>query len=263
VRKDYELGEVLASGGFGTVSAGWRLRDDLPVALKVVEKSGIPLWEDQAKKIPMEIAILERLSAVPNVIRLLEWLEDEESFLLVLERPTPCQDMYDYIQENIFIPETRARDFFHQIIQIVTDLETEGVYHHDLKSENLLITYDDYQKPILKLIDFGAADKISDEPQELVNGTPHYYPPEYFLGFNYYGYEAMLWTLGMLLYDMTNGHLPFDSKDEIIDGRFTFESDPVLSDSLKDLVTSLLDHDPSSRPKVEEILSHPWMVNTD
>ncbi|MCL4146141.1 UNVERIFIED_CONTAM: hypothetical protein GTU68_059254, partial [Idotea baltica] len=256
---DYVIGDVVGKGGFGTVKEGWRLKDDLSVAFKRIEKARVPKWEDKKKTLPKEIAILERLSLVPNVVHLLGWFEDDISFLLVLERPDPCVDLFDYIQQQGFLYEPQAKQLFKDAVTIVNDVFEQGVLHLDIKSQNFLVTIDWSGIPSLKLIDFGSADYVSEKPYRRMSGTTLFYPSEWFLLGRFYGLFGTVWSLGVLLFDMTNGRLPFRSKEDIMSGVFCFQRSGLTED-LKNLICSLLNPDPCKRLSLDRILEHRWFT---
>lgn len=155
----YVVVRQIGCGGFGRVYAGIRKADGLPVALKYIEKSKVTQWvtvntaAGVAQKVPIEIALLGKVQPLAGVIRLYEYYELETVFILILERPTNCVDLFDYITSRGALSETEARQLFRQVCTIVRDCMRIGVLHRDIKDENLLLDLDTMQ---LKLIDFGS-----------------------------------------------------------------------------------------------------------
>ena len=94
----YKSGDVLAKGGFGTVFAGVRVIDETPVAIKNVAKIKIKEWVTlNGIKVPMELKLLQSVQSVEGVIKLLDFYERNDSFIYVMERPSDCKDLFDFI----------------------------------------------------------------------------------------------------------------------------------------------------------------------
>lgn len=260
----YQVGTVLGKGGFGTVYRGWRIADNLPVAVKQVARNRIHRYDIvNDVRVPREIALLLRLTNVPNVVQLLDWIEKDDSFLLIFERPDPCQDLFDYITENKFIPEAECRSLFRQLVHTVKQCYDEGVVHRDIKDENILITLDENNEPMLKLIDFGSGATVNrdDMPYHDFDGTRVYAPPEWITTAQYTAVPAAVWSLGVLLYDMVVGDIPFETDESILSNQVVFRTETQLSPAVMNLIKSCLRQDPSARPSLEDILAHPWISN--
>ncbi|KAL3080702.1 hypothetical protein niasHT_030608 [Heterodera trifolii] len=90
-------------------------------------------------KVPMEIALLARCSNVSGVIALIDWFSLPEGFLIVMERPIPCMDLFDFIHHQKMLDENLARFLFRPIVKSVIELTERKVLHRDLKDENILI----------------------------------------------------------------------------------------------------------------------------
>uniref|UniRef100_A0A8C2ATE2 non-specific serine/threonine protein kinase n=1 Tax=Cyprinus carpio TaxID=7962 RepID=A0A8C2ATE2_CYPCA len=94
-------GPMLGQGGFGSVFAGTRSSDGLPVAIKYVTKD--EGHEDMEGLLPLEVALMTRVSSAPvcpSVLKLLEWFDHPGRYVLILERPDPCQDLHRFCEEN-------------------------------------------------------------------------------------------------------------------------------------------------------------------
>lgn len=115
------------------------------------------LFQHKGHCFPLEVYLMRRVAKVDGVIRLLEVYENSENFLLVLERPHPVQDLFDYITEKEVLSEDTARCFMHQILKMVRDIHNAGVVHLDIKDENLLV---EVKTGRLRLIDFGSGDLL-------------------------------------------------------------------------------------------------------
>lgn len=107
----------------------------------------------------MEICLLKKVLNIPGVVLMLDWFEMKDSFVIVMERPEPVKDLFDYITEKGPLDEVSSRDFFRQIVDILINIHRVGVVHRDIKDENILV---DLKSGHLKLIDFGSGAFLKD-----------------------------------------------------------------------------------------------------
>lgn len=205
----------------------------------------------------MEVYILKKLSHIDGVIKFLDYFERSESIIMVMERPDPVQDLFDFISEQKCIDESMARGFFRQIVTTIASCHLAGIVHRDIKDENILVD----SSLNLKLIDFGAASPLQEELYTDFDGTRVYAPPEWIQQGKYHGTTAAVWSLGILLFDMVCGDIPFVSNEQILRAKVSFEKMEVPpSPECQDLIRSCLAVYPSHRPSLEEILNHVWMT---
>jgi len=255
--KLYKLGGVLGKGGFGTVFAAIRKKDKLHVAVKEVYKAKI-IKKTADGKTPLEVALMQQVRDVPGAIRILDWFEMSESFFIVMEKFT-CQDLFDYISEHGPLKESKARMMFKQVLNTVLLCHNNGVLHRDIKDENILI---DVQSKQLKLIDFGSGTYLHDGLYNDFEGTRVYAPPEWIKYRRYTADGLTVWSMGILLHDLVCGDIPFETDAQIIMGLPDWSDSTSLSSSLKNLIQGCLKTDPRDRLSLEEVSSHPWMLNT-
>ncbi|XP_041697729.2 serine/arginine repetitive matrix protein 2 isoform X2 [Coregonus clupeaformis] len=258
----FTLGSMLGKGGCGAVYAAMRKSDGQQVAIKYVNRGMAEPYvklPGQRSALPLEVALMQIVSRPPSccyVLGLLDWFEEAEWFILVLERPYPCMDLFDFIEElGGRVDECLARIIMIQVVLAVRHCCDRGVLHRDVKAENLLVQTDNLQ---VKLIDFGCGDLLRESSYRDYSGTEEYCPPEWVLSGVYQGRHATIWSLGVLLYGLVCGRLPFNKEADIIAGRLRFKKG--LTKECKELINWCLQQNPTKRPVLEQILLHDWMA---
>ncbi|MBN3305687.1 PIM2 kinase, partial [Amia calva] len=209
--------------------------------------------------VPLEVALHQQVSAVPFcpcVVGLLDSFTQPESCLLVLERPEPCIDLFDFVkQKGSYLEEPMAKDFLRQVVQALQHCHAHGVVHRDLKMENILVETISHS---LKLIDLGLASRLRERFYTDQAGTLEFLAPETMCFGQYRALPATVWSVGVLLYVLLCGSYPFCDGTAIIQGRLSFPS--RLSRDCYDLIRSCCNVSAASRLTLEEILLHPWMA---
>ena len=153
-KQNYLIGELINRGGFGSVFAGFQPAFGLHVAVKLVDKRRIAAWEElDGRKVPREIKLLLQVQSVDKVVKLFDFCELRDSYAIVMERPLLSRELFEVLVEQDFLGEKVARDYFEQIVDAAVQCHQCGVFHGDLKLENILV---DVVTNRIKLIDFGS-----------------------------------------------------------------------------------------------------------
>merc|ERR1711936_325826 len=231
----YKVGDVLGKGGFGTVYAGIRVRDKREVAIKHVARNKVMEWASlNGRRVPLELKLLHTVQPVNGVIHL-----------------------FDFITDKGVLEEEVAANFFRQVTTTLLACHAKGVIHRDIKDENILV---DLKTGRCRLIDFGSGGVVQEEAYTEFDGTRVYSPPEWIMTGTYHGNPATVWSLGILLYDMVCGDIPFEKDSEICNAELTFRNN--VSTQCQDLVMSCLKIRPKDRIRMDQILDHPWLENS-
>ena len=206
------------------------------------------------RKVPLELKLLHSVQDVEGAIKLLDYFERPDSFIIVMERPPQSKDLFDYITEKKQLDEDQARDFFQQVAESVLACHRAGVLHRDIKDENILV---DLTTGKLKLVDFGSGAFVKEGHYSEFEGTRVYSPPEWVRFSRYLGKEATVWSLGVLLYDMVCGDIPFETDEDICRAEPAFPSH--VSSGCRSLILACLAMRPRDRLPLASLLQHPWL----
>lgn len=252
---DYTLKREKGSGSFSNVYAAVHNILEKPVAIKSISKSS---EQDALDHFHKEVEILTKLDH-PYILKSFESFEDSDNFYHVTEL-VERGSLYDYVNLKGPLSEQETKYIFSQILSTIEYLHMKKhIVHRDLKLENILLDRD--RK--IRLIDFGFSE-VFDENKlfDQMVGSPAYVAPELALGAPY-DITVDVWSLGVILYAMTVGRLPFlGSTIEIQLKRVVLIEPfypPTLSVVLIDLMKKLLQKDPVQRIKISEIRKHPWL----
>ena len=259
VLRDYELISELGCGSFAVV---YRARHKVTgeyVAVKLLSKVAI-LQNDLMDPVARELEIM-KIADHPFVVHLFEILEDDNYIFLVMEL-LEGGNLLDYINDQGALPEDNARRIFTQLVSAIEYLhDTLKVVHRDLKAENILFD----KNYNLRIIDFGLSRRESNECDvfSTVCGSPAYAAPEVILG-NRYSHGVDIWSMGIILYGMCVGSLPFYDPNisrqlQLVLSQVVFYP-PNLSPMLCALLERLLERDPARRITLEQIKQHPWVT---
>ena len=208
--------------------------------------------------------MLEKLRGHPNILFLHDHFEDEECVHVVLDL---CEggDLCEFVRGKGRLSELESAQAMATILRAVLFCHERGVFDRDLKPENILLPRRNSGYGELKLADFGASADLSKRRSFTeMEGTAWYLAPEVLAGS--YDEKAEIWSLGVILYAMLCGFLPFDGDgtieifQAIKRGKLDLKSEPwpSISEEAKDLLTGMLQKNPYRRMRLRDVLLHPW-----
>lgn len=253
----YELGRTIGEGTFAKVRIAKNTESGDHVAIKILDKVKVQK-HGLVEHIRREICTM-KLIQHPNVVRLHEVMGSKARIFIVLEYVTGGE-LHDIIADRGSLKEDESRKYFQQLINAVDYCHSRGVYHRDLKIENLLLD----TAGNLKVSDFGLS-AISEQADGLLHttcGTPNYVAPEVLEDKGYDGALADLWSCGVILFVMLAGFLPFEDDNvaslykKISAAQFNCPS--WFSDGAKKLIARILDPNPSTRITIAQLLKDQW-----
>ncbi|XP_076023281.1 serine/threonine-protein kinase pim-1-like [Genypterus blacodes] len=259
-----ELGP-LGKGGFGTVYAGFRWPEYTPVAIKHMVKAKV-LWSEVERNgrvfmIPKEAALMLQASGPAQAtgssiaVSLMDWFELDQEVILVMERPTPVMDLQAYLRWNdYYLPEKVAKIIVKQLIDGAIDMNSKGVFHRDIKLENILIVQLSSGLRV-RVIDFGCGSTVAKSYYTYA-GTRAFAPPEWFLRGRYKAGPTTVWQIGALLFDLVCEDQNFDTR-KFLRGRRRINKS--LSYYCQDFLYKCLLYKPRRRATLVELQSHPWL----
>ena len=251
------LVKTIGKGTFSTVKLGYELPSKIKVAVKILDKKMVK--ENETKEIQREINILKKLNH-PNIIKLHKVLLNERYFYLVMDY-IDGDDLFHYVTKKKRLSEIESCKFFHQLISCIEYLNSLNIVHRDIKPENILL---DIKKNNIKLIDFGLSIISNGHLLKTKCGSPCFVAPEVIQKISYNGLISDIWSIGIVLYFMLTGNVPFESNNlndlytKIISGIFNIPS--FLSENAISILKKLLNVDPKNRITISEIKKHPFYL---
>ncbi|KND04485.1 CAMK/CAMKL/MARK protein kinase [Spizellomyces punctatus DAOM BR117] len=253
---NYVFQKTVGEGNFAKVKLAKHKLTGVEVAIKVIDKT--TLDEKKLSKLYREVRIMKLLHH-PNIVKLYEVIETKSTVFLVMEYASGGE-LYDYLVVHGKMKEKEARAKFRQILSAVSYCHKKRVIHRDLKAENLLLD----ANLDIKIADFGFSNYYDPESKlDTFCGSPPYAAPELFQGRRYTGPEVDIWSLGVILYVLTTGCLPFDGKnlqemrESVCRGKYRIPF--YLSDSCEKLLRKFLVRDPFKRAGLEMLIDDPWI----
>ncbi|KAL8151285.1 hypothetical protein V2J09_021093 [Rumex salicifolius] len=255
----YELGKTLGEGNFGKVKLARNLLSGDYFAVKILDKTKISTLNisDQIKR---EIGTLKLLKH-PNIVRLYEVLASKTNIYMVLEYVNGGE-LFDKLSGRGKFSEKYGRRLFQQLIDSVSYCHEKGVFHRDLKLENLLVD----AKGNIKVSDFGLSALPrhfrEDGLLHTTCGSPNYVAPEILANRGYNGATADIWSCGVILFVILTGYLPFDDRNLAVLYQKIIKGDvhipKCLSPGARNILKRILEPNPAKRLTMAEIKAHGW-----
>ncbi|XP_022089018.1 testis-specific serine/threonine-protein kinase 1-like [Acanthaster planci] len=259
LKRGIVVGDLLGEGSYACVYSGFLEKERMKCAIKVINKRKAP--KDFLQRfLPRELEILKTIKH-PNIIRCYEIVEIGTKVYISMEL-AGHGDLLEYIKLRGALPEAKARNFFRQLLDGVSYLHNKNIVHRDLKCENLLL--DGHNN--IKITDFGFSRRITkSDLSKTFCGSAAYAAPEILLGRPYQGFLYDVWSMGVILYIMVCGSMPYDDSNvkrmvrDQTEKKLGFSRSKQLTLDCKDLVLRMLTPEPARRATLYDIHHHAWM----
>jgi len=254
----YDINYTIGDGGFAKVKLARHRLTGTKVAIKMISKATLAR-KNELFRAANEIASLQLLKH-QNIITLFQVLESRSRVFLVMEY-AKGGELFDYIcAAGRITNESQARTIFRDVVSALAFMHQEGFAHRDLKPENMIFD----ENKTLKMIDLGLVSMPGEDMTRTSCGSPNYAAPEVIEGRLYHAPTGDLWSLGICLYAMLCGFLPFDDPDMKTLGakirKGEYKEPEHLSIEARDLIRGLIQTDPEKRFSMSQVLSHPWVL---
>ncbi|XP_048455682.1 MAP/microtubule affinity-regulating kinase 3a isoform X10 [Rhincodon typus] len=253
---NYRLLKTIGKGNFAKVKLARHILTGREVAIKIIDKT--QLNPTSLQKLFREVRIMKCLNH-PNIVKLFEVIETEKTLYLVIEYASGGE-VFDYLVAHGRMKEKEARAKFRQIVSAVQYCHQKQIVHRDLKAENLLLDAD----MNIKIADFGFSNEFTvGSKLDTFCGSPPYAAPELFQGKKYDGPEVDVWSLGVILYTLVSGSLPFDGqnlkelRERVLRGKYRIPF--YMSTDCENLLKRFLVLNPSKRGTLEQIMKDRWI----
>ncbi|XP_040189629.1 MAP/microtubule affinity-regulating kinase 3 isoform X3 [Rana temporaria] len=253
---NYRLLKTIGKGNFAKVKLARHILTGREVAIKIIDKT--QLNPTSLQKLFREVRIMKILNH-PNIVKLFEVIETEKTLYLIMEYASGGE-VFDYLVAHGRMKEKEARSKFRQIVSAVQYCHQKHIVHRDLKAENLLLDAD----MNIKIADFGFSNEFTvGNKLDTFCGSPPYAAPELFQGKKYDGPEVDVWSLGVILYTLVSGSLPFDGqnlkelRERVLRGKYRIPF--YMSTDCENLLKRFLVLNPTKRGTLEQIMKDRWI----
>uniref|UniRef100_A0A673L7E0 non-specific serine/threonine protein kinase n=1 Tax=Sinocyclocheilus rhinocerous TaxID=307959 RepID=A0A673L7E0_9TELE len=235
---NYRLLKTIGKGNFAKVKLARHILTGREVAIKIIDKTQLNPTSLQ---------------------KLFEVIETEKTLYLVMEYASGGE-VFDYLVSHGRMKEKEGRAKFRQIVSAVHYCHQKNIVHRDLKAENLLLDADSN----IKIADFGFSNEFKlGSKLDTFCGSPPYAAPELFQGKKYDGPEVDIWSLGVILYTLVSGSLPFDGqnlkelRERVLRGKYRVPF--YMSTDCESILRRFLVLNPTKRCTLEQIMKDKWI----
>ncbi|XP_057694043.1 MAP/microtubule affinity-regulating kinase 4 isoform X2 [Corythoichthys intestinalis] len=253
---NYRLLKTIGKGNFAKVKLARHILTGREVAIKIIDKT--QLNPSSLQKLFREVRIMKTLNH-PNIVQLFEVIETEKTLYLIMEYASGGE-VFDYLVAHGRMKEKEARGKFRQIVSAVHYCHQKNIVHRDLKAENLLLDANSN----IKIADFGFSNEfMAGSKLDTFCGSPPYAAPELFQGKKYDGPEVDIWSLGVILYTLVSGSLPFDGqnlkelRERVLRGKYRVPF--YMSTDCEGILRRFLVLNPTKRCSLEQIMKDKWL----
>ncbi|KAL2867873.1 serine/threonine-protein kinase [Aspergillus lucknowensis] len=255
--KDYQLGDCLGRGAFGSVYRALNWNTGETVAVKQIMLADLP--KSELRVIMLEIDLLKNLDH-PNIVKYHGFVKSAETLNIILEY---CENgsLHSIAKNFGRFPETLVGVYMSQVLHGLLYLHDQGVIHRDIKGANILTT----KEGLVKLADFGVASRTTGLSESSVVGTPYWMAPEV-IELSGATTASDIWSLGCTVIELLEGKPPYYNLQPMPAlFRIVNDDHPPLpqgaSPAVKDFLTQCFQKDPNLRVSARKLLKHPWIVN--
>uniref|UniRef100_A0A8B9R7V1 non-specific serine/threonine protein kinase n=1 Tax=Astyanax mexicanus TaxID=7994 RepID=A0A8B9R7V1_ASTMX len=256
---NYRLLKTIGKGNFAKVKLARHILTGKEVAVKIIDKTQLNSSSLQ-KHFEHWVKIFSHHLISPSISLSVFSLSFTCSCVFPLSSSRHQGEVFDYLVAHGRMKEKEARAKFRQIVSAVQYCHQKCIVHRDLKAENLLLDAD----MNIKIADFGFSNEFTvGNKLDTFCGSPPYAAPELFQGKKYDGPEVDVWSLGVILYTLVSGSLPFDGqnlkelRERVLRGKYRIPF--YMSTDCENLLKKFLILNPTKRGSLEQIMKDRWM----
>ncbi|OHS96950.1 CAMK family protein kinase [Tritrichomonas foetus] len=254
---DYLFVGPIGAGTFSRVYKAVSKKTQRLVAIKEIDITKVKDFGLIEREIEISSTIKHKY--VAEIYSVINEVETRKKLYIVMEY-VENGTLLNYVNERTKLSEAEAKKFFIQLVDFINYIHSYNIVHRDLKCENIMLDRNNN----IKIVDFGLSRKIEEPSSYMATfcGSAQYAAPEVLMHLPY-THSIDIWSLGVVLYAMVHGRLPFESNNQLALINQIIKSEPSydrnLSGALLGILQGMLDKNPESRMSIREIISHPWI----